>query len=159
MFHNCSLLKIKNGGDDWDRTNCDVSRKIYSLLPYHYGGISKILAPQPGIEPGTNRLTVYCSTAELSGNKNYGLGRKNRTSVSWSQTTNSAIKLHREWTDNLSHCTPSVKEILVEMIGIEPIVTKSEDLQSPAIPLRRHLHDWYSVPDSNRCECRERALS
>ena len=41
MFHNCSLLKIKNGGDDWDRTNCDVSRKIYSLLPYHYGGISK----------------------------------------------------------------------------------------------------------------------
>ena len=41
VFHNCSLLKIKNGGDDWDRTNCDVSRKIYSLLPYHYGGISK----------------------------------------------------------------------------------------------------------------------
>ena len=41
MFHNCSLLKIKNGGDDWDRTNCDISRKIYSLLPYHYGGISK----------------------------------------------------------------------------------------------------------------------
>ena len=26
------------------------------------------LAPQRGIEPRTNRLTVYCSTAELSGN-------------------------------------------------------------------------------------------
>ncbi len=30
------------GGDDRDRTYCDRSRKIYSLLPYHYGGISKI---------------------------------------------------------------------------------------------------------------------
>ena len=30
------------GGDDRDRTYCDLSRKIYSLLPYHYGGISKI---------------------------------------------------------------------------------------------------------------------
>ena len=29
------------GGDDRDRTCCDRSRKIYSLLPYHYGGISK----------------------------------------------------------------------------------------------------------------------
>ena len=29
------------GGDDRDRTYCDLSRKIYSLLPYHYGGISK----------------------------------------------------------------------------------------------------------------------
>ena len=26
------------------------------------------MAPQPGIEPGTERLTVVCSTAELSRN-------------------------------------------------------------------------------------------
>ena len=69
-----------------------------------------------------NRVKVWCVTATLTPNKN-GLGRKNRTSVSWSQTTNSTIKLHREKTDNLSYCTPSVKEILVEMTGIEPVVT------------------------------------
>ena len=34
--------QYKFGGDDRDRTCCDRSRKIYSLLPYHYGGISKI---------------------------------------------------------------------------------------------------------------------
>ena len=34
---------------------------------------------------------------------------------------------------------------LVEMVGIEPTVTKSEDLQSPAIPLRRHLQKLYTV--------------
>jgi hypothetical protein len=26
------------------------------------------LAPQPGLEPGTERLTAVCSTTELSGN-------------------------------------------------------------------------------------------
>ena len=94
MFHNCSLLKIKNGGDDWDRTNCDVSRKIYSLLPYHYGGISKFGWPTWARTRDIliNSQTLY----QLSYRpKNYGLGRKNRTSVSWSQTTNSTIKLHR----------------------------------------------------------------
>ena len=95
MFHNCSLLKIKNGGDDWDRTNCDVSRKIYSLLPYHYGGISKFGWPTWARTRDIliNSQTLY----QLSYRpKNYGLGRKNRTSVSWSQTTNSTIKLTRE---------------------------------------------------------------
>ena len=43
-----------HGGDDRDRTCCDISRKIYSLLPYHYGGISIKLAPVAGIEPTTN---------------------------------------------------------------------------------------------------------
>ena len=30
----------RSGGGDRDRTYCDISRKIYSLLPYHYGGTS-----------------------------------------------------------------------------------------------------------------------
>ena len=38
-----------------------------------------------------SQLHYRCATLEYS-----GLGRKNRTSISWSQTTNSTIKLHRE---------------------------------------------------------------
>lgn len=37
-----------------------------SALPLYYTGIN--LAPRPGIEPGTDGLTVRRSTAELSGN-------------------------------------------------------------------------------------------
>ena len=51
------------------------------------------------------------------------------------------------------------RNVLVEMIGIEPIVTKSEDLQSPAIPLRRHLHVWYSIAESNRSYADENRMS
>ena len=41
MRLDCSyIIYDRYGGDDRDRTYCDRSRKIYSLLPYHYGGIS-----------------------------------------------------------------------------------------------------------------------
>ena len=35
------VVRTELGGGDRDRTYCDLSRKIYSLLPYHYGGTSK----------------------------------------------------------------------------------------------------------------------
>ena len=40
-----------------------------AALPLYYTGIK--LAPRPGIEPGTDGLTVRRSTAELSGNTSY----------------------------------------------------------------------------------------
>ena len=40
---NTLLCQQLFGGDDRDRTCCDVSRRIYSPLPYHYGGISRIV--------------------------------------------------------------------------------------------------------------------
>lgn len=32
----------RSGGSDRDRTYCDLRRRSYSPLPYHYGGTSKI---------------------------------------------------------------------------------------------------------------------
>jgi hypothetical protein len=53
------------GGDDRDRTCCDISRRIYSPLPYHYGGISINLVPRKRIELLANALSRHCSTTEL----------------------------------------------------------------------------------------------
>ena len=41
-YTNRYTMGPKLGGEDWDRTNCDIRRKIYSLLPYHYGGFSML---------------------------------------------------------------------------------------------------------------------
>jgi hypothetical protein len=44
--------KIGEGGRD--RTYCGLSRKIYSLLPYHYGGTSKFFG-----RPTENRTLIF----------------------------------------------------------------------------------------------------
>ena len=59
---NTLLCQQLFGGDDRDRTCCDRSRKIYSLLPYHYGGISRIVWwTVPGSNRGLKLAKLLCS--------------------------------------------------------------------------------------------------
>ena len=58
---------------------------VYPHLPFtspaSFKKLAKPLAPQPGIEPGTNWLTANCSTAELSGNRIYTFFRYSRPTL------------------------------------------------------------------------------
>ena len=50
----------KIGGEYWDRTSHDISRRIYSPLPHHCGGFSILVGPT-GIEPVRNYAADFKS--------------------------------------------------------------------------------------------------
>ena len=54
-------LDAKLGGDYWDRTSRAISGG-FTVRCITIDASSPNLAAQPGLEPGTNGLTVRCST-------------------------------------------------------------------------------------------------
>ena len=89
-YYNTICIIYIFGGSDRDRTYCDLRRRSYSPLPYHYGGTSKNgsssrartddqqinslllyqlsyrgMVPDVGFELTTYRLQGGCSTTEL----------------------------------------------------------------------------------------------